>query len=131
LPLLCRYYNATNLSDRLTAFEALEGTPAYNRTLSHFEATYSNKPMAMVKWFRAQASSEQSNNTENVRELMQHRAFDASDSWICSAVLMGFADSVVNFHAADGSGYRFMADAVLQVRQKKGGAWLSALQADK
>jgi aminopeptidase N len=72
--------------------------------------------MAMVKWFRVQASSDQPNNTEHVRALLRHPAFDAEDSWSCSAVLNGFADSVVNFHAADGSGYRFLADAVLQVR---------------
>ncbi|WIA10133.1 hypothetical protein OEZ85_010340 [Tetradesmus obliquus] len=110
-----RYYNASNLSDRLTAFEALEGTPAYNRTLAHFESTYSSKPMALAKWFRVQASSDQPNNTNAVRGLMQHATFDASEYAICSAVLMGFSDSVVNFHAADGSGYRFLADAVLQV----------------
>jgi aminopeptidase N len=73
--------------------------------------------MAMYKWFRAQAGSEQPGTTENVRALMRHPAFDASDGWTCSAVLMGFADSVPNFHAVDGSGYRFLADAILEVRQ--------------
>jgi aminopeptidase N len=114
----CRYYNARSLSDRLTAFRGLEGTPAYNRTLSHFYAAYGSKPMAMYKWFRAQAGSDQPGNTENVRALMRHPAFDARDGWTCSAVLSGFADSVPNFHAADGSGYRFLADAILEVRQE-------------
>lgn len=123
---LHRYYNASNLSDRLTAFKALEGTPAYNRTLAHFESTYSSKPMALAKWFRVQASSDQPNNTNAVRGLMQHATFDASEYAICSAVLMGFSDSVVNFHAADGSGYRFLADAVLQVRHNGRAVWLAA-----
>jgi aminopeptidase N len=115
---VCWYYNATSLSERLTTLRGLEGTPAYNRTLSHFYATYGSKPMAMYKWFRAQAGSDQPGNTENVRALMRHPAFDARDGWTCSAVLSGFADSVPNFHAADGSGYRFLADAILEVGKK-------------
>jgi aminopeptidase N len=40
-------------------------------------------------------------------------AFRAARS--CYSLFLGFARSPVNFHAADGSGYKFMGDAVLKV----------------
>ena len=33
----------------------------------------------------------------------------------CYSLFLGFARSPVNFHAADGSGYKFMGDAILKV----------------
>jgi hypothetical protein len=46
---------------------------------------------------------------------MEHPAFDIAKPPACEHLLLGFADSVPNFHAEDGSGYKFMADAVLKV----------------
>lgn len=34
----------------------------------------------------------------------------------CYSLFLGFARSPVNFHAQDGSGYKFMGDAILKVR---------------
>ena len=45
----------------------------------------------------------------------RHPAFSATNPECCRAVFGGFAGSAPNFHAADGSGYRFMADSVLEV----------------
>jgi Domain of unknown function (DUF3458_C) ARM repeats len=33
----------------------------------------------------------------------------------CYSLFLGFARSPVNFHAANGSGYKFMGDAILKV----------------
>jgi hypothetical protein len=41
---------------------------------------------------------------------------------LCCSLFLGFASSVVNFHAADGSGYQFLGDAVLKVRPAAGAA---------
>lgn len=51
----------------------------------------------------------------HVASLMEHPAFDITKPPACEHLLLGFADSVPNFHAEDGSGYAFMADAVLKV----------------
>lgn len=46
---------------------------------------------------------------------MEHPAFDITNPPACEHLLFGFASSVPNFHAEDGSGYKFMADAILKV----------------
>lgn len=62
-----------------------------------------------------QAASDLDGNVRQVAALMQHPAFDITQPPACEHLLLGFADSVPNFHAEDGSGYTFMADAVLKV----------------
>ena len=49
---------------------------------------------------------------------MEHPAFDITNPQACEHLMFGFAASVPNFHAEDGSGYVFMADALLKV-----GSW--------
>lgn len=34
----------------------------------------------------------------------------------CYSLFLGFARSVVNFHAEDGSGYKFLGDSILKAR---------------
>lgn len=47
---------------------------------------------------------------------MEHPAFVITNPNCCYSTFLTFARSAVNFHAADGSGYAFLADAVLKVR---------------
>jgi Domain of unknown function (DUF3458_C) ARM repeats len=63
-----------------------------------------------------QASSEAPANLELVKALEQHSAFNIANPNNCYSLYLGFARSSVNFHAADGSGYEFIADAVIRVR---------------
>lgn len=62
-----------------------------------------------------QAACDLEGNVRHVAALMDHPAFDITKPPACEHLLLGFADSVPNFHADDGSGYMFMADAVLKV----------------
>ena len=50
-----------------------------------------------------------------VQALVDHPAFNINNPNNCYSLFLGFARSPVNFHAADGSGYAFMGDAVLRV----------------
>jgi len=54
-------------------------------------------------------------NLANVKALLDHPAFDIRNPNKVYALLGGFCSSPVNFHAADGSGYTFLADLVLQL----------------
>jgi hypothetical protein len=51
-----------------------------------------------------------------VKALEQHSAFNIANPNNCYSLYLGFARSSVNFHAADGSGYQFIADAAIKVR---------------
>jgi hypothetical protein len=55
-------------------------------------------------------------NVALARQLVDHPAFHITNPNNCYSLFLGFARSPVNFHALDGSGYEFLADAVLKVR---------------
>lgn len=54
-------------------------------------------------------------NVKAVRELLEHPAFSITNPNSCYSTFLTFARSPKNFHAADGSGYEFLADMVLRV----------------
>ena len=62
-----------------------------------------------------QASSELSGNLEAVEALLEHPVFDMKVPNKVYSVLGGFGRSCLNFHAIDGSGYKFLADNLLKV----------------
>lgn len=69
----------------------------------------------MNKWFALQAMSDTPGNVENVRELLNHPAFDLRNPNKVYSLIGGFCGSPVNFHAKDGSGYKFLGEIVLQI----------------
>eukprot|EP00882_Tetradesmus_deserticola_P025498 GHRQ01028013.1.p1 GENE.GHRQ01028013.1~~GHRQ01028013.1.p1 ORF type:complete len:110 (-),score=47.48 GHRQ01028013.1:12-341(-) len=105
------------MTDRLAALELLadEDTAARTAALAHFHDSYKHQPNVLLKWLYVQAASDMEGNVANIRALMQHPSFNVTDPAAVSALLGGFSDSIVNFHAEDGSGYAFMADAVIEV----------------
>ena len=69
----------------------------------------------MDKWFALQARSDVPGNVENVKNLLNHPAFDLRNPNKVNSLIGGFRGSPVNFHAKDGSGYEFLGEIVLQL----------------
>ena len=61
-----------------------------------------------------------SNNLANVKALMDGPAFDIKNPNKVYSLIGGFCASSTNFHAADGSGYKFLADVVLKLDDLNG-----------
>ena len=55
---------------------------------------------------------------DQVRRLLEHPRFDPLAPNALRAVLGGFAANVPVFHAADGSGYAFLAEQIVEVDQR-------------
>ena len=55
-------------------------------------------------------------NLGAVRSLLAHPAFAMSNPNMCYSMFLSFLRSTPTFHAADGSGYEFLADSILQAR---------------
>jgi hypothetical protein len=83
--------------------------------VQEFYAANKDKPLIMLKWLVTQASCCMPGNVSNVRKLMEHPAFQITNPNCCYSLFLGFARSI-NFHAADGSGYEFVGDAVIKVK---------------
>ena len=105
------------MTDRVAALSCLAESPgaARDAALSEFYAANSSKPLNLLKWLAVQSSSGAAGNVAAVRELLSHPAFAISNPNSCYSLFLGFARSAPNFHAADGSGYEFLADAVMKV----------------
>jgi aminopeptidase N len=116
---LDQFDTADNMTERLTALAVLVNSPfeAERATvLAAFAEQFRNNPLVMDQWFSVQAASPLPGGLERVKALMQHPAFTLKNPNKVRALIGSFAgQNLVNFHAADGSGYRFIADLVIQL----------------
>ena len=115
--LLARARGASNMTDRIAAVAALvdAACPEREAALAEYAADYKDEPLAMLKWLAIQAGSDMPGNLTAVKALAEHPAFTVTNPNCCYSLYLAFQRSPVNFHAADGSGYEFIADSVLAV----------------
>jgi len=111
-----QFDSATNMTDQYAALAALADCdcPERQQALAAFEQQWRSETNVMDKWFAVQAASSLPGALERVQTLMAHEAFDLRNPNKVRAVIGTFAlRNPAAFHAADGSGYEFVADQVL------------------
>ncbi|PRA60983.1 MULTISPECIES: aminopeptidase N [Pseudomonas] len=108
-----------NMTERLTALAVLVNSPfeaERAKALDVFAENFKDNPLVMDQWFSVQAASTLPGGLVRVKALMQHPAFTMKNPNKVRALVGAFAgQNLVNFHAADGSGYRFLADLVIEL----------------
>ena len=114
-----QYEACDNMTERLTALAVLVNSPFEAEkaaTLANFAERFKDNPLVMDQWFSVQAASTLPGGLERVQVLMQHPAFNMKNPNKVRALIGAFAgQNLINFHRADGSGYRFLADLVIQL----------------
>ena len=114
-----QFEHSDNMTERLTALAVLINSPFEAEkaaALASFAEQFKDNPLVMDQWFSVQAGSTQPGGLQRVRELMEHPAFNIKNPNKVRALVGAFAgQNLINFHAADGSGYRFLADLVIQL----------------
>ncbi|WP_321833335.1 MULTISPECIES: aminopeptidase N [Pseudomonas] len=114
-----QFEHSDNMTERLTALAVLINSPFVAEkaaALASFAEQFKDNPLVMDQWFSVQAGSTQPGGLQRVRELMEHPAFNIKNPNKVRALVGAFAgQNLINFHAADGSGYRFLADLVIQL----------------
>ncbi len=80
-----------------------------------FYEKWQKEPLVVLKWLALKAGSNAPDNLAAVRQLTQHPAFNIKNPNNCYSLYMAFCRSHPNFHAEDGSGYKFLADSILEV----------------
>ncbi|MNL33552.1 Aminopeptidase N [compost metagenome] len=107
------------MTERLTALAVLVNSrfeAERAKTLESFAEHFKDNPLVMDQWFSVQAASSLPGGLARVKALMQHPAFNLKNPNKVRALIGAFAgQNLVNFHAADGSGYRFLADLVIEL----------------
>jgi aminopeptidase N len=89
--------------------------PERHQALKAFHDRWQDRPVILDSWFALEASAPLADGLERVARLLQHPLFDPNAPNSVRAVLGGFAGNTPVFHAADGSGYRFLADRIAEL----------------
>ncbi|MCQ4242702.1 aminopeptidase N [Stutzerimonas stutzeri] len=114
---LDQFDTADNMTERLSALASLINSPFEEKrglALESFAEQFRDNPLVMDQWFSVQAASPLPGGLERVQALMQHPAFTLKNPNKVRALIGAFAgQNLINFHHADGSGYRFLADQVI------------------
>jgi aminopeptidase N len=108
--------DSDNMTDTLAALRGLvfAGATSAGEALSAFETTWREDALVMDKWFAIQAATPGAGTVDRVEALLRHPGFTLRNPNKVRAVLGVFAMSnPTAFHAADGSGYRLLADQVI------------------
>ena len=112
-----QYEACDNMTERLAALAVLVNSPfevERAKALEAFAEHFKDNALVMDQWFSVQAASTLPGGLARVQALMEHPAFTLKNPNKVRALIGAFAgQNLVNFHAADGSGYRFLADQVI------------------
>jgi len=112
-----QFRSADNMTDTMAALAALAGVdcPEHVPALEAFYAKWQDEPLVVDKWLAVQAASRLPRTLARVRELLAHPAFDLKVPNKVYALIRSFSANHVRFHAADGAGYAFLADRVIEL----------------
>ena len=102
---------ADNMTDQFAALSVLANSPGAEgeSALAAFYSRWHSEALVVDKWLSVQASSRLPGTLARVEALTAHPAFDAKNPNKIYALLRTFGANHRHFHAADGSGYRFLA----------------------
>jgi aminopeptidase N len=113
-----QFERADNMTDRQSALARLVEVPgpAREHALEAFHARWKHDPLVLDKWFSVQALSSADDTMDRVLELARHPDFTRRNPNRLRSLVGVFAmRNQLHFHAADGRGYRFLADEVLAI----------------
>jgi aminopeptidase N len=114
---LQQFEKAGNMTDAVAALGALSSrnVPQRQQAFDAFYQKWQAHKLVVDKWFSLQVMADRPDALDQVKKLMQHPAFMITNPNMVYAVIRGFAANLVHFHEKGGSGYRFLADQVLQL----------------
>ncbi|MEM9045951.1 MAG: aminopeptidase N [Pseudomonadota bacterium] len=113
-----RFYAANNLTDQLASLAALvhDGAEGAEAALASFYDQWRSDSLVMDKWLSLQAMNPEPGAVDRVTALTEHEAFNWQNPNKFRSVVGVFAmANPTGFHAADGSGYRFVADWLIKL----------------
>ena len=114
-----RFKDASNMTDRLGALQALVGAHAELATpaLERMHTLFAQDPLVIDKWFmiQARAPERQGRVFSRVRQLLQHPDFSLRNPNRARALLFAWDTNPAAFHRADAAGYVLWADKVVEI----------------
>lgn len=116
---LHQFNKAGTMSDQLSAFQLLvnaKDEAIKTQAIADFYKQWQSDQLVVNKWLAVQASGEGPETLARVKKLMAHEAFNIKNPNKVRSLIGTFCmANHRNFHAADGSGYQFLSDMLLQL----------------
>ncbi len=106
-----QFDSADNMTDQFAALAVLANAPEAEgeAALQAFYERWQHEALVVDKWLAVQAGSRLPGTLARVDSLTRHPAFDLRNPNKVYSLLRTFGANHRHFHAADGSGYRFLA----------------------
>jgi aminopeptidase N len=115
---LGQYRAGHNMTDVMAALALIADSelPERDEVLADFRARWRHDPLVMDKWFTVQATVRHPDTLARVQALLADPAFSIRNPNKVRSLIGAFATAnPARFHAADGSGYAFVVDRVLEL----------------
>jgi aminopeptidase N len=115
---LQQFNSAKNMTDQLAALTVIVNHPhpARQQCLDSFYTQWQHEALVIDKWFTTQAMSPMPGTYNKVLDLLAHPAFDIKNPNRVRSLIGAFSQSnPLHFHAANGLGYQFLADRILEL----------------
>lgn len=115
---LDQFSAGSNMTDVMAALMLIADSDLSQReqVLADFAQRWQHDPLVMDKWFSVQAMAHHPQVLQRIQVLMQHPAFSITNPNKVRALIGAFVmNNPVGFHAANGAGYRFLLDRVLEL----------------
>lgn len=108
---------AQNMTHEWGILSAVNGNESdtRNRLLAQFADKFSDDALVMDKYFALVGLSRRSDTLQQVQTALQHPKFSLENPNKARSLIGSFSRNVPHFHAQDGSGYRFIADKVIEI----------------
>jgi aminopeptidase N len=113
-----QFQAGANMTDQMAALAVMSAhaTAQRERALDSFFRSRTSEPLILDKWFSLQAMIPEPETLARVKRLMHNHAFSLSNPNRVRALIGAFANAnPTGFNAADGEGYRFVAEMALKL----------------
>jgi aminopeptidase N len=112
-----QYRQADNMTDAAAALAAVVNADrqAGDELLADFYTQWRDDPLVVDKWLTLQAICTLPGTLKRVEELTAHPAFSMKNPNKVRSLIGAFCSNLHQFHAADGNGYTFLADRIMEL----------------
>ena len=117
-----QYDKADNMTDMQAALVMVAHSTFADESaelLADFYSRWKSESLVVNLWLSIQAADPTEGALARVEALMKHPAFDGKNPNKLRSVISVFcAQNSINFHALDGSGYKFLADRIMELNSQ-------------
>ncbi|MFT5659205.1 MAG: aminopeptidase N [Gammaproteobacteria bacterium] len=118
---LCRqqFESADNMTDQMACLSPIVNYQhaVRDHIVEHFYQQWQDTALVVDKWFSAQGLSYQQGSLDTIIELFEHPAYSLSNPNRARSLLGALIGNSSAFHQADGAGYQFVADKIVELDQ--------------